>query len=113
MTRLRIPALSAVVVILMLSLGACTTMESEPNMSALSSPVTDEKSDGEVAADYKAEASRLREKAEEHRKMGRRYKARHISRIDSLWTYRHCEKLARHYERAAKEADAIASELSK
>lgn len=71
--------------------------------------------DAEVAAEYKSEATQLREKAGHHRKLAALYKTR--TPIKGTGSYanvaQHCEKLAKYYEDAAREADAVSSELSK
>ena len=71
--------------------------------------------DPQVAADYKSEAAQLREKAGHHRQLAALYKTR--TPIKGTGSYasvsQHCEKLAKFYEDAAKEADAVSSELSK
>ena len=77
---------------------------------------TDEvKNDSEVAAEYKSEATQLREKAQHHRKLAGTYKTR--TPVKGSGSYasvaQHCEKLAKYYEDAAKEADAVSSELGK
>ena len=67
------------------------------------------KKDPEVAADYQSEATQLREKARHHRQLAGMYKGSG----SYANVAQHCEKLAKYYEDAAKEADAVASELSK
>jgi hypothetical protein len=71
--------------------------------------------DSEVAAEYKSEATRLREKAESHRKLAQIYRTRTPAKGPGSYANvaQHCEKLAKYYEDAAKEADAVSSELSK
>ncbi len=73
------------------------------------------KKDSEVAAEYKGEATQLREKAEHHRKLAATYKTRTPPKGPGSYASvaQHCEKLARYYEDAAKEAEAVSSELSK
>ena len=82
---------------------------------SLSVAAEEAKKDSEVAAEYKSEATQLREKAEYHRKLAANYKTR--TPIKGSGNYsnvaQHCEKLAKYYEDAAKEADAVSSELSK
>lgn len=73
------------------------------------------RSDAEVAADYKGEATQLREKAESHRKLAKLYKGRTPPKGTANYdnVAKHCENLAASYEQAAKEADAVSAELSK
>lgn len=82
---------------------------------SLSVAAEEAKKDSEVAAEYKSEATQLREKAEHHRKLAAIYKTR--TPIKGSGGYanvaQHCEKLAKFYDDAAKEADAVSSELSK
>jgi hypothetical protein len=71
--------------------------------------------DAQVAADYRAEAAELRDKAESHRKLAKLYASR--TPIKGTGNYRsvtrHCEGLAAKYEAAAKDADAVADSFSK
>ena len=73
------------------------------------------KKDSEVAAEYKSEATQLREMAEHHRKLAAIYQTRTPPKGSGNYTSvaQHCEKLAKYYEDAAKEADAVSSELGK
>jgi len=73
------------------------------------------KQDSEVAAEYKSEAAQLRDKAEHHRKLAANYKSRTPPKGSGNYAgvAQHCEKLAKYYEEAAKEAEAVSSELSK
>ena len=73
------------------------------------------KQDSEVAGEYKSEAMQLREKAEQHRKLAAIYKTRTPPKGSGSYANvaQHCEKLAKYYEDAAKEADAVSSEFSK
>ena len=73
------------------------------------------KQDSEVAAEYKSEAAQLRDKAEHHRKLAANYKSRTPPKGPGSYASvaQHCEKLAKYYEEAAKEAEAVSSELSK
>lgn len=75
----------------------------------------DHRKDSEVAAEYKSEATQLREKAEHHRKLAAIYKTRTPPKGSGSYANvaQHCEKLAKFYEDAAKEADTVAAELSK
>jgi hypothetical protein len=71
--------------------------------------------DSDVAVEYKSEATQLREKAESHRKLAEIYRTRTPPKGSGSYANvaQHCEKLAKYYEDAAKEAEAVASELSK
>jgi hypothetical protein len=57
----------------------------------------------------------LRQKAESHRKLAALYRGR--TPVKGTANYenvaKHCDKLARSYEDAAKAAEAVSSELSK
>jgi hypothetical protein len=89
--------------------------DTTPAMHMHKSEMDHTKKDSEVAAEYKSEATQLREKAEHHRKLARIYQTR--SGLKSSGDYanvaKHCEKLAQYYDDAAKEADAVSSELGK
>jgi hypothetical protein len=71
--------------------------------------------DQEAAAEYKSEATQLREKAQLHRGMAEQYRKKtpHKSSGSYESVAKHCDKLAKSYEDAAKDADEVASELSK
>ena len=73
------------------------------------------RSDAEVAAEYKSEATQLREKAESHKKLAKFYKGRTPPKGMANYenVAKHCEQLAASYENAATEADAVSTELSK
>jgi len=75
----------------------------------------DHRPDKEVAAEYKTEATKLREKAESHRKLSQIYAVRTGPKggADFSGVAKHCDKLAKLYDDAAKEADAVSTELSK
>lgn len=88
--------------------------ETKPPMHMHKSQM-DHRKDSEVAAEYKSEAMQLREKAEHHRRLAGNYKARtpHKGSGSYANVAKHCEKLAKFYDDAANEADAVSSELSK
>lgn len=87
--------------------------EAKPPMHMHKSEM-DHRKDSEVAVEYKSEATQLREKAESHRKLAKLYQTRTSPKGASYANVSaHCEKLAQFYEDAAKEADAVSSELSK
>ena len=75
------------------------------------SEITQEKSDSEVAAAYKEEATKLREKAGSHRALAKHYRARGAGTLNYSQIAKHCDKLSLFYEDAAKEADAVALAL--
>ena len=68
-----------------------------------------------TAAQYKSEAAQLREKAESHRKLAQTYRTRSPAKGSGSYenVAKHCDNLAKLYSDAAKEADAMASELAK
>jgi hypothetical protein len=74
-----------------------------------------EQSDKEVAADYKSEAQQLREKAASHRKLAELYRTRTSPKGGANFESiaKHCDRLAKFYTDAAKEAESVSSELSK
>lgn len=90
------------------------TEEATPPMHMHKSEM-DHRKDSEVAAEYKSEATQLREKAESHRKLAKLYKTRTPPKGVASYANvaKHCEQLAKFYEDAAKEAEAVSSELSK
>jgi hypothetical protein len=71
--------------------------------------------DDAAAVEYKDEATVLREKAESHRKLAELYRSR--TPVKGSGNYatvaQHCDKLAALYDDAAKEAQAVSSELAK
>jgi hypothetical protein len=75
----------------------------------------DHRTDKEVATEYKSEATQLREMAESHRKLAKNYRTRTPPKGGGSYdaVAKHCDKLAQFYEDAAREADSVASELSK
>jgi hypothetical protein len=82
---------------------------------SLSYAAEEVKPDSEVAADYKSEATQLRDKAQHHRKLAANYKSRTPLKGSGSYASvaQHCEQLAKYYEEAANEAEAVSSELSK
>jgi hypothetical protein len=75
----------------------------------------DHRADADVVKEYKSEAAQLREKAQSHRKLAEHYRGRTPMKGGANYenVARHCDKLAQYYENAAKEAEAVTSELSK
>jgi uncharacterized protein YukE len=71
--------------------------------------------DSEVAAEFKGEAAQLREMAASHSKLAKLYKGRTSAKGQANYdsVARHCEKLAKSYEDAAKAAEAVSAELGK
>jgi hypothetical protein len=88
--------------------------QSKPEMHMHKSDM-DHRPDKEVATEYKSEATQLREKAESHRKLARLYEGRSPAKGGANYAnvVKHCEKLAKYYEDAAKEAEGVAAELAK
>ena len=70
------------------------------------------KNDAQMAAEYRQEATALIQKAALHRRRGEQYRHRGPGQ-DGAGIASHCESLASNYEKAAKDANAIASALSK
>lgn len=95
-------------------LGASAFAADEPTQSQ-KSEISQDKSDKEVAAQYNDEAAALSRKAQSHRKLAQHYRHRKPPKGGASYdgVAKHCEKLADLYEQAAKEASAVASELSK
>jgi len=73
---------------------------------------SEQHSDKEAAARYVDEAAQLRAKAQSHRALAKQYRAR-TGKNNFAQIAAHCEKLAKFYEDAAQEAEAISSGLSK
>lgn len=98
----RFSALVALSVLALLSAGSLSV-------------AAEEKQDSEVAAEYKSEATQLREKAEHHRKLAQHYKTRTPPKSQASYqsVAKHCDNLAKFYEDAANEAEAVSSELTK
>jgi hypothetical protein len=82
---------------------------------SLSLAAEEPKTDSAVAAEYKNEAAQLRDKAEHHRKLAAHYKGRTPPKGSGSYAgvAQHCQKLAEYYEDAAREAEAVSTELSK
>jgi hypothetical protein len=106
MTPVRLSAISALAACFLLSIGAFAAAPDEKTQEM------QETSDPEVAAEYKSEATALRQKAESHRKLAHHYTAR-SGKVNYAQVAKHCDKLAQLYEEAAKEAEAVSSELKK
>lgn len=89
--------------------------QDKPPMHMHKSEMNHDKPDKEIAAEYKSEASQLREKATSHRKLAQLYKNRTPPKGTANYANvaKHCENLANYYEQAAKEAEAVSSELAK
>jgi hypothetical protein len=111
--------MSALVCVSALSLLAAATtvvaqQEHKPGMHMHKTELA-HRPDTEAAAEYKSEATQLREKAQLHRGMAEQYRKKtpHKSGGSYENVARHCDKLAQSYENAAKEADEVASQLTK
>jgi len=115
--NLRITALIGLSALALLGAGSLSfaAEETKPPMHMHKSQMDHSKKDSEVAAEYKDEAAQLREKAEHHRKLAAIYKTRTSVKTSGGFASvaQHCEKLAKYYEDAAREADAVSSELSR
>lgn len=113
----RFSVLVALSAVALLAAGSLTIAaeEAKPPMHMHKSQMDHTRKDSEVAAEYKTEATQLREKAEHHRKLAALYKTRTPAKGTGSYAgvARHCEKLAKYYEDAAKEADAVSAELGK
>ncbi len=98
--------------------GASTYAAEEgkkPPMHMHKSEMNHNKPDKELAAEYKDEATVLKEKAQSHRKLAQLYRGRTPTKGAASYesVAKHCDKLAELYEQAAKEASAVSSELNK
>ena len=73
------------------------------------------RSDADISGEFKSEATRLHEQAESHRKLAEAYRTRSPGKGGASYenVAKHCEQLAQYYEKAAKEAEAVAGELTK
>lgn len=113
----RIGALVGLSAVALLAAGSLSfaAEESKPPMHMHKSEMDHGKKDSEVAGEYKSEAMQLREKAEHHRMLAAIYGTRTPPKGSGSYSSvaQHCEKLAKYYENAAQEADAVSSELSK
>ena len=112
----RIVALACVSALSLLGVGSVVVAQQvhKPDMHMHKTEMA-HRPDQEAAAEYKSEATQLREKAQLHRSMATQYRQKtpHKSSGSYEVVARHCDKLAKSYEAAAKEADEVASELSK
>ena len=113
----RIGTLVGLSAVALLAIGSSSfaAEESKPPMHMHKSEMNHSKKDSEAADEYKSEAAQLREKAEHHRKLAAIYKTRSPQKRSGSYANvaQHCEKLAKYYEDAAKEAAAVSLELSK
>jgi hypothetical protein len=112
----RMSALACVSAISLLGLGsiAVAQQDHKPGMHMHKMELA-HRPDQEAAAEYKSEATQLREKAQLHRGMAEQYRKKtpHKSGGSYENVAKHCDKLAKSYEDAAKSADEVASELAK
>jgi hypothetical protein len=106
-------SLSAVALLAAAPLGFAAE-EKRPPMHMHKAEMTHKK-DSEVAAEYKSEAAQLRAKAESHRKLAELYRSRTPPKGGASYANvaKHCDNLAKFYEQAAKDAEAVSKELSK
>ena len=93
---------------------AVFAQEQKPPMHMHKSEM-DHRPDKEVATEYKSEAEQLRAKADSHRKLAKLYEGRTGPKGGANYAnvVKHCEKLAKYYDDAAKEAEGVAVELAK
>jgi hypothetical protein len=107
-------ALASLSAVALLAAGSVSfaAEETKPPMHMHKSDM-DHRKDSDVAVEYKSEAAQLREKAESHRELAELYKTRTPPKGSASYANvaQHCTKLAKFYEDAAKEADAVSSEL--
>lgn len=96
-------------------MGVAAVAADNSAMHMHKSEMNHDRPDKEVATEYKSEAIQLAEKAASHRKLADQY--RHRTPVKGAGNYetvaKHCDQLAEYYEKAAKEAEAVAGELSK
>lgn len=106
--------LSAVALLAAGSLSFAAEEKDKPPMHMHKSQMTHDRPDKEVAAEYKSEAAQLRDKAASHRKLAQLYRNRTPPKGTANYASvaKHCENLANYYEQAAKEAEALSSELA-
>lgn len=97
------------------SVGLAAEEPSKPPMHMHKSQMNHDKPDKDVAAEYKSEAAQLRERATSHRKLAELYRTRTPPKGGASYANvaKHCDSLANLYEQAAKEAEAVSSELVK
>jgi len=104
--------LAALAVLALLATGTLTLAEEQDKQPMhMQKSDMSHRSDQEVAGEYKDEATQLRERAELHRALANAYRARTAGKVNYAQIARHCDNLAKFYEDAAKEADAITSAL--
>ena len=109
MARFTTFATAIAVSLCMLGPGALPAV-AEPSPDAIESATT--ASDHlALARSYEEQAKRLRERAELHRKMGKRYRRVPLYRksgVGATGMEKHCERLAASLEEAAREAESLA-----
>ena len=115
MNRSRLLIVAGITSMSLLGVSVYAAEENKPPMHMHKSEMNHNKPDKEVAAQYKDEATVLREKADSHRKLAQQYRNRTPPKGAGSYegVAKHCEKLADLYEQAAKEASAVSSELDK
>lgn len=101
----------------LLAVGAVGLAAEEPSkpMHMHKSEMNHDRPDKEVATEFKSEAAQLREEAASHRKFAQVYRTRMPLKGGASYenVAKHCDNLAKYYEQAAKEAEAVSSELAK
>ena len=99
----------------LLALGPTSFAEERDKPMHMHKSEMSHRSDAQVAAEYKSEAMQLREKAESHRQLAKLYSTRTPPKGAGNYAAvaKHCDKLAKFYDDAAKEAEAVSTELSK
>jgi hypothetical protein len=108
MTR-SLKLLAAVSAALLLATGALAFADEQTNPGT----PTVQSTDSEVAAHYSEEAKQLRAKARSHRELAKQYRARSGGKVNYQQIAGHCDQLAKFYEDAAQEAEAVSSGLHK
>ena len=115
MNRRTVIALTTAALMLSGTVGlAQDDKQSTPPMHMHKSEMNHRK-DTDVSKEFKSEATQLREQAESHRKLAQAYRTRTPLKAGTSYenVAQHCDQLAKYYENAAKEAEAVATELSK
>lgn len=98
--------------VMLLAAGASAGAE-EQSKSGTSQVQAEHGSDKEAAAQYANEAAQLRAKAQSHRSLASQYRARTGGKTNYAQIAAHCDSLAKFYEDAAREAEAVAAGLTK
>ena len=106
---------SALVVVMVLSLGAVLLLQpsglpagEKMDMEKMISSAKTAADHEALAAEYETEAAAAKAEAAEHRKMAESYKKLGGAALEKLHLDQHCERLAKSYENAAMEYEALA-----